>query len=111
MKRTSSILLGLVPVIAAAAACGPSQYTHQRVCVDPRTQQVVNDYECNGGTRGYVPYYMPYRSGGYPLGYVASGGSRFAPSGGYVGTGRSASVARGGFGSIGGGSSASSFGG
>jgi hypothetical protein len=92
-------------------SCHDPTPTHQQLCVDAE-DKVVEDAYCppvekndregpqppvtHGG--GFVPYYwyyMPYRAGGYPVGFDARtvpGGSRVAP---LSSNGRSVSVAKG----------------
>jgi hypothetical protein len=135
MKRSRVVSVGLVPMVASwFASCGQvPPPTHQQICTDARNQ-VVEDSQCveqddrlraQGGAwtpNGYwqphggiaVPmpyhwYFMPYRAGGYPIGYdtytntggarvPAQGGSYFRPAegaGARVATGH---VIRGGFG-------------
>jgi len=135
MKRSKAVSLGLVPMVASwFAACGSPAPTHQQLCTDQQNT-VVEERYCveqddrlktqsgggswndqgqwqphGGGGVVIMPYhwfYMPYRAGGYPLGYAAydRGGSRGAAVGSYarpaasgarVSTGR---VITGGFGS------------
>lgn len=120
MKRSVFVSLSLVPAVAAwFTACGetPPPPTHQQVCAD-QGDRIVEDRYCveqgrqGGGGASWAPgsphvvpyhwYYMPYRAGGYPLGYDGGGGGSYvAPvaSGGNpvrVSQGR---VVTGGFGS------------
>jgi hypothetical protein len=108
MKSSRAITLTLVPIVAAAyAGCGQAAPTHQQVCVDEATL-VIDDRECWQPNRagvvagpGYFPhwYYVPYRSGGYPIGMPLSGGSLSAPSSGArIVSGHAAPVETGGFG-------------
>ena len=118
-RRSRVVSLGLVPAVAAwFASCGSQQPggpppTHQKLCID-QVERVVDDQYCvdkvdsdsrprTTGSGGGVPYhwyYMPYRAGGYPIGFDAghaASGSVTAPgSGARVAAGR---VVTGGFGS------------
>jgi len=106
MKRSRAVTLSLVPAVASwFASCGhPQPPTYQQVCAD-QNDWVVDDAQCSDVNRarysgGYFPYhyyYLPYRSGGYPIGFAAVGGSSVAPQGAArVSMGR---VVTGGFGS------------
>jgi hypothetical protein len=133
VKRSKAVSLGLVPMVASwFTACGSPTPTHQQLCTDQQNK-VIEDRYCveqddqlkgqggggswndqgqyqprGGGGVVWMPYhwyYMPYRAGGYPLGYSAydntsrSGVGSFArptAAGARVSTGR---VATGGFGS------------
>jgi len=105
MKKSRSISLGLVPLVAASFAnCGDSTPTHQRVCAD-QLNRVAESEQCwspgtgsSGGVYPYHWYYMPYRGGGYPVGTALSGGSLSAPTapGTRIAEGN---IVRGGFGS------------
>ena len=136
MKRSRLVSVGLVPMVASwFASCGQAPPpTHQQLCTDAQNH-VVEDNQCleqddrlraqggswtpngywqpYGGTAVPMPYhwyFMPYRLGGYPIGYdtytsnggarvPVSGGSYFRPAesaGARVSTGN---VVRGGFGS------------
>ena len=102
MKKSRSISLGLVPLVAASFAnCGDTTPTHQRVCAD-RQNLVVQNEQCSSLTRSsiypYHWYYMPYRGGGYPVGSALSGGSFTAPSAPGVRIAEG-NIVRGGFGS------------
>lgn len=110
MKKSKSITLTLVPVVAAAflASCDDQPPpTHQRVCAD-QDNKVVEDDRCNQPQPSvpYTPhshafvyhhYYVPYHEGGYSVGTPLHGGSYAPPAAGRVAVGRS--VVRGGFGS------------
>lgn len=105
MKRSAAVTLGLLPAMASwFLGCSPSRPAYQQLCAD-QSNRVVDDQRCDDERRvvhpsGYVPfyhyYYAPYRSVGYALGELVSGGSSVRPTNGGVGVGR---VVRGGFGS------------
>ena len=101
MKKSRSISLGLVPLVAASFASCEQAPTHQRVCVDQQTRVVQQD-QCwaspgrgGGATSPYHWYYMPYHRGVYAIGSALNGGSLTPPTGPGV---RMADVVRGGFG-------------
>ena len=125
MKRSKAVSLGLVPMVASwFAACGSPAPTHQQLCTDPQNK-VIEDRYCveqddrlraqGGGSWNdqgqwqprssggvvIMPYhwfYMPYRAGGYPLGYNAyyGSGNGGAAAGSYARpTGSSARVSTG----------------
>jgi hypothetical protein len=106
MRRTSSIFLGLVRAVAAAAlagGCGSRQAEQTwETCVD-KTSTVVETEKCEEEHRrmnqpGFTPYYhyYYYRSPSAPIvGHSLSGGSLTRPSGSVS----HGSVTRGGFGS------------
>lgn len=101
MKRSHTITLGLIPVLAALlTGCSgdDNKPTHQKLCVD-KEQNVVDDSKCTmaerqpgqtgqstvvhhhgGGSNAFLWYYMLTRPSGYPVGYHATGGSYVAPA-------------------------------
>jgi hypothetical protein len=107
MKKSGSVVLHLVPAIAAsilATGCGP-QPTHVESCVDGNSL-VVDNKRCEeedktrAARSGYVPfyhwYYTPYGgSTHYAVGTKLSGGTTVRPAV------ASSTVVRGGFGSTG----------
>lgn len=118
-KRSKVVSLGLVPAVAAwFASCGSQQPvrqppTHQQICAD-QDNRVVDDQFCverddrrganrsGGGFFPYHWYYMPYRAGGYPIGFDAghaAGGSLVAPTAGNGARVAAGRVVTGGFGS------------
>jgi hypothetical protein len=108
MRKSTSIVLGLVRAVAAAAlagGCGSRQAEQTwETCVD-KTSTVVETERCEEEHRrmnqpGFTPYYhyYYYRSSSPPvLGHSLSGGSLSRPSGSVS----HGTVTRGGFGSSG----------
>jgi hypothetical protein len=113
MKRSRTIMLAGVPIIASVlAGCGEPTPTHLRVCRDEQGQ-VVEDARCEqqpttraGGTHVYpLWWYMPYIRGGYPIGSALRGGSEVSPRPGPNVRVTPNQTARGGFGATGSGRS------
>lgn len=117
MKRSSKVILTLLPAFAASfmAACdgGPTEQ-HARACLDPEGRVVqVRDcedmYRRGGAVTGHPNwfYYWYYSHGpySYPVGsrviVMPGRGSFSAPEGVSFGGGASVGVARGGFGAVG----------
>ncbi len=119
-RRSARIVLSVAPALSLAltgcAAADPNpEPTHQAICVDPETEQRVEDDECDDGGRlgvgGWYFLAMGARFAG--VGQLATGGSRQVPSTSHVRGGlptrvggvtstttatRGTAVSRGGFG-------------
>lgn len=119
-RRSASVTLGITALLAASlTACGSDEQTdvdNVAVCVDPNTNQRVEDDRCGDADRNYqgsgigsafLWYYLGTRSGGrYPaVGGPISGGTFNSPRGATVQRGGASktggSITRGGFGSSG----------
>ncbi len=114
-KSSSSVSLGLVTIVSAAAtliSCG-GEPRSQAVCID-KESKVVESKLCEEGAHSYHSgispffyWYLMTRGGSYPIGSRVSGGRSFVPgspeaisSGHSTISGKSSgSVSRGGFGS------------
>lgn len=127
-RRSARIVLTVAPALSLAltgcAAGDPStqeQPTHQAICVDPETEQRVDDDECDDrGRLGVGGWYFLAMGARFPaIGGLASGGSRGVPSTPHVRGGlprasaggvststatRGTAISRGGFGTSAGGS-------
>ncbi|WP_432571886.1 tRNA-dihydrouridine synthase [Kineococcus sp. SYSU DK005] len=88
-RRSRAVSLGLTGVLAAGglAACGSGdddgEEDYRGVCVDERTQQRVDDDECDDdGVRagGFGWYYLPLGARAVGLGQRVSGGTARPPA-------------------------------
>ena len=124
-RKSAAVMLGITALLAPSlAACGSDDdgVDNQAVCVDPDTQERVDDDQCddndnNGGGIGSSPFLWYFIGtqvgGGFPrVGQRVSGGSFNTPSSGAYRRGgvpaAGGNVPRGGFG---GGTKAGSSGG
>ncbi|HEX6357901.1 hypothetical protein [Actinophytocola sp.] len=101
--RSVSVAIGVTAVAAAALSGCSSSPDYNAVCIDERTQQRVDDDECDdttGGTRSW--YYLGSGQRIPSVGSRVSGGSTNEPAG---------SVQRGGQSSSDSGSSSTDYGG
>lgn len=79
--RSSSISLGITALMASSLTGCSSSADYAAVCVDPETQERVDDDQCdddsdyNGSGTGFFWYYLAARSVVPPVGGVASGGT------------------------------------
>lgn len=94
--RSSSVMLGVTAVMAASLTGCASSADYAAVCVDPETQERVEDYECTDGQSdysgvgsGFFWYYLGASSRIPPTGSLVSGGT-------YNGSSLSGRVDRGG---------------
>lgn len=79
--RSSGIALGITAVMAANLTGCASSADYAAVCVDPETQQRVDDDQCdddadyNGAGTGFFWYYLGARSVVPAIGQTATGGT------------------------------------
>jgi hypothetical protein len=80
--RSSSIMLGITTVMAAnLTGCSSSSADYAAVCVDPDTQERVDDDQCDddsdyhGGGAGFFWYYLGASSRVPAVGQTATGGT------------------------------------
>lgn len=98
--RSSSIALGITAVMASSLTGCSSSADYAAVCVDPQTQQRVDDDQCDDdsdyhGGSGFFWYYLGASSRIPAVGQPASGGT-------WSGSTLNGSVQRGGLPSTGG---------
>ncbi|CAM3730171.1 hypothetical protein NOZE110980_12755 [Nocardioides zeicaulis] len=99
--RSSGIALGITAVMASSLTGCASSADYAAVCVDPQTQQRVDDDQCDddsdydGGGSGFFWYYLAARSVVPGVGSTVSGGT-------YRGSTLNGTVQRGGLPSTGG---------
>jgi hypothetical protein len=115
-RRSAAVHLTITAMLAASLSACSSEPDPNNVaiCVDPQTQQRVDDSQCGGDYdhhiyggsgigSGFFWYFVGRHSVFPPIGgyYGGSGGSFLRPSsigGTYRGSARGGTVARGGFG-------------
>jgi hypothetical protein len=77
-KRSTYVTFGIVGAVVLAC-CGTSayqQFFQKRRCIDPRTQQIIENTYCrNGGSGGTVGRWYYGGRGGSRVGETVSGGS------------------------------------
>lgn len=79
--RSTSISLGITALMASSLTGCSSSADYAAVCVDPETQQRVDDDECdddadyNGSGSGFFWYYLGASSRVPAVGQTASGGT------------------------------------
>lgn len=79
--RSTSISLGITALMASSLTGCSSSADYAAVCVDPETQQRVDDDECdddadyNGAGSGFFWYYLGASSRVPAVGQTASGGT------------------------------------
>ena len=99
--RSTSISLGITALMASSLTGCSSSADYAAVCVDPETQERVEDDECdddsdyNGGGSGFFWYYLGASSRIPAVGQTTSGGT-------FRGSTLNGSVQRGGLPSTGG---------
>ncbi len=99
--RSTSIALGITAVMASNLTGCASSADYAAVCVDPQTQQRVDDDQCdddsdyNGSGTGFFWYYLAARSVVPGIGSTVGGGT-------YRGSTLGGTVQRGGLPSTGG---------
>ena len=99
--RSSSISLGITALMASSLTGCSSSADYAAVCVDPETQERVDDDQCdddsdyNGGGSGFFWYYLGARTLIPAVGQTTSGGT-------FSGSSLNGTVQRGGLPSTGG---------
>ena len=99
--RSSSISLGITALMASSLTGCSSSADYAAVCVDPETQERVDDDQCdddsdyNGGGSGFFWYYLGASSRIPAVGQTTSGGT-------FSGSSLNGTVQRGGLPSTGG---------
>lgn len=99
--RSSSISLGITALMASSLTGCSSSADYAAVCVDPETQERVDDDQCdddsdyNGGGSGFFWYYLGASSRIPAVGQTTSGGT-------FSGSSLNGSVQRGGLPTTGG---------
>jgi hypothetical protein len=76
--RSASISLGITAVMASSLTGCASSADYAAVCVDPDTQERVDDDQCDddgGGGTGFFWYYLAARSIVPAVGQTATGGT------------------------------------
>lgn len=72
--RSASVKLAMTVLVAASiTGCGEEEYDEQAVCVDPETQIVVDEDECDDAYDDYDGYSS---SGGFYWFYMNAGSPR-----------------------------------
>ncbi|GAA1734539.1 hypothetical protein [Luedemannella helvata] len=76
-KRSQYVAFGLAGAVALSC-CGFTayeQFFQRKRCIDPRTQQVIEDSYCRSGGGGYVGRWYYGGKGGSKIGDKVTGGS------------------------------------
>jgi len=76
--RSTSISLGITAVMASSLTGCATSADYAAVCVDPETQERVDDDQCDddgGGGTGFFWYYLAARSIVPAVGQTATGGT------------------------------------
>ena len=79
--RSTSISLGITALMASSLTGCSSSADYAAVCVDPETEERVDDDQCdddsdyNGGGAGFFWYYLAARSVVPGIGQTATGGT------------------------------------